>query len=92
MIKLNRKFAKLKEDGALDYAPIPLPINGNTWTNSKEIHLECGYYPVQHTDRPIKEGYTYKSYWEVVDNILTQKWEEHKVEPIEVAQEEDVIE
>ena len=77
-MKINKKFGVVNSDGSITYAPIPLPIDGNTWTNNTEIHEECGYYPVQKTEQPIKEEFYYTPYWVVENEKCVQKWEEHK--------------
>lgn len=83
---INKKYAKL-ENGALIYAPTPLIINDEpVWTNDESIYLEQGYYNVVLTDKPVKEGYYYTSYWEIEGSNIVQKWEEHEkivIPPIE---------
>ena len=65
----NFKFAKINESGALEYAPLPLVINGeNVWTNIEGTYNEQGYYLIERTDTPIKEGYYYTDYWELENN------------------------
>lgn len=94
MAKYNRNFGKLDESGNVEYAPIPLPVNDNTWTNSPEIHFECGYFPIQKIEQPEeKEGYYFTSYYVFENNAIVQKWEEHEIpveEIIEVATNEEI--
>lgn len=75
------KYAKLDENGFLVYAPKPLIIDGEKiWTNREDLHLNQGYYPVIFSEKPVKEGYCYEAYYELVDNQIIQKWKEHKIE------------
>ena len=84
MKSYNRNFGKLDEGGNILYAPVPLPVDGNVWTNSPEIHLKCGYYPVVRTDNAGREGYYYSSYFEFEDGVILQKWTEHEIPPEEM--------
>lgn len=94
MANVNRNYGKINEDGSLEYASVPLVVNGeNVWTNIPEVYIAEGYYPIVRTDEPIKEGFYYTFYWEQDGNVIIQKWEEHEIpdEPIaEVATEEDI--
>ena len=74
----NKSFGKL-ENGALYYAPLPLVINGeNIWTNVEKVYNEQGYYVIERTQAPTKEGYYYTYYWEMGNNKIVQHWEEHE--------------
>ena len=85
----NFKYAKLNESGALEYAPLPLVINGEkVWTNIEGTYNEQGYYLIERTDTPIKEGYYYTDYWELSDNKIVQRWQEHE-SPVPVPTEEE---
>ena len=89
----NYKFAKIKEDGGLEYAPLPLVINGeNVWTNIEGTYNEQGYYLIERTDTPIKEGYYYTDYWELSENKIVQRWEEHENPIPEPTEEEQYAE
>ena len=80
MARYNKRFAKVNEERNLEFAPLPLLINGNNvWTNIPEIYIENGYYPIEKTKTPEKEGFYYISYWEFENNKCVQKWEEHEV-------------
>lgn len=75
----NRKFGKLDADEKLIYAPTPLVIEGkNVWTNNPEIHFEQGYSLIETSDSPTVNGFYYTEYYEVENNVLCQKWEEHE--------------
>lgn len=75
----NYKFAKLNGSGGLEFAPLPLIIDGlNVWTNVEAKYNSLGYYEVICTDTPQKEGYYYTFYYEIENNKLVQKWEEHE--------------
>ena len=75
----NYKFAKIKEDGALEFAPLPLVINGkHVWTNIEAEYNKLGFYEIKRTEMPEKEGYYYTDYWELAENKIVQRWEEHE--------------
>lgn len=86
----NYKFAKPNESGALEYAPVPLVIDGkNVWTNEEAKYNSLGYYEIVRTEMPEKEGYYYTAYWTLEENKLIEKWEEHEnpvPEPTEEAE------
>lgn len=78
----NYKFAKLDESGALEYAPVPLVIDGkNVWTNEEAKYNLLGFYKIVYTETPEKEGYYYTSFYELEENKLVEKWEEHEIQP-----------
>lgn len=89
----NYRFAKLNESGGLEYAPLPLVINGeNVWTNIEGTYNEQGYNLIERTDTPIKEGYYYTDYWELENNKIVQRWEEHENPIPEPTEEEQYAE
>lgn len=94
MAKYNRNFAKLNEGRSLVYAPLPLIVNGeNVWTNTPEVYIGQGYYPLIKTDMPVKEGFYYTSYWtyDTDNKICHEEWEEHKIPtPVEAVTEEEI--
>lgn len=92
MARYNRNFAKVNESGELEFAPLPLVINGdNVWTNIPEAYIENGYYPIERTKAPEKEGFYYTDFWAFENNKCVQKWEEHEI-PEEPEIEDDVAE
>ena len=89
----NYKFAKIKEDGALEYAPLPLVINGvNVWTNEEAKYNALGFYEITRTEMPEKEGYYYTVFWELENNKIVQRWEEHEAPIPEPTEEEQYAE
>lgn len=78
-MKQNKNFGRVDDNGGIQYAPFPLPVNGNVWTNDIELHKSFGYYPVIKTEKPKKEGHYYTIYWELEDNTIIQKWKEHEI-------------
>lgn len=89
----NYKFAKIKEDGALEYAPLPLVINGvNVWTNIEAEYNALGFYEITRTAMPEKEGFYYTVLWELADNKIVQRWEEHEAPIPEPTEEEQYAE
>lgn len=82
---LNYKFAKPYGNGGLEFAPLPLVIDGaNVWTNEEAKYNTLGYYEVVRNKPPVKEGFYYTSCFELENGKMVQKWEEHE----EPAQEE----
>ena len=89
----NYKYAKIKEDGALEYAPLPLVINGkNVWTNIEAEYNKLGFYEIKRTEMPEKEGFYYTDYWELAENKIVQRWEEHEAPIPEPTEEEQYAE
>ena len=89
----NYKFAKIKEDGALEYAPLPLVINGeNVWTNIEAEYNALGFYEIKRTAIPEKEGFYYTDFWELADNKIVQRWQEHENPIPEPTEEEQYAE
>lgn len=78
MRKENRDFGKLI-DGQLQYAPMPLKINGvSVYTNVRNTYFKEGYSAIVRTEMPSKEGYYYTSSWQQTDSrTITEVWEEH---------------
>lgn len=89
----NYRFAKLNESGALEYAPVPLVINGvNVWTNIEAEYNKLGFYEIKRTEMPEKEGFYYTDYWELSENKIVQRWEEHEAPIPEPTEEEQYAE
>lgn len=89
-MNFNRNYGKLNESGTLIYAPNPLVTdNENVWTNKADTFLKCGYFPIERTKQPIKDGYYYTAYYVLDSDVITQKWEEHEetAEPSTEAEE-----
>ena len=100
MPNYNRKLAKVDENGNLVYAPVPIYIDGMPfWINEQaEEYKEYenqGWYPIEKTEMPTKEGFYYIFYWvyDEENKVCREEWEEHEIldEPMgEVATEEDI--
>ena len=89
----NYKYAKIKEDGGLEYAPLPLVINGkNVWTNIEAEYNALGFYEIKRTEMPEKEGFYYTDFWELENNKIVQRWEEHENPVYEPTKEEQYAE
>ncbi len=92
---MNRHFAKSEDGISLEYAPSEFDYNGLHYnaTNSEEIYNAIGYLRFIKTEMPYKEGYYFTAFYEVENNELVEKWEEHE-EPeapiYDVATEEDI--
>ena len=92
-MRYNYRLAKVKEDGGLEYAPLPLVINGeNVWTNIESEYNKLGFYEIKRTEMPEKEGYYYTDYWELSENKIVQRWEEHENPVYEPTEEEQYAE
>ena len=92
-MEYNYKYAKIKEDGAIEYAPLPLVINGeNVWTNIEAEYNALGFYEIKRTEMPEKEGYYYTDFWELADNKIVQRWQEHENPVPEPTEEEQYAE
>lgn len=91
MAEYNYNFGKLDENGNIEFAPLPLPVNGNTWTNDPEIYFSCGFFPIQNTEPPVKEGFYYTSFYVLENDVIVQKWEEHE-EPEEPVIDDELTE
>lgn len=92
---MNLNFAKTKDGYSLEYAPSEFDYKGVHYnaTNSEEIYNDLGYLRLVRTDTPYKDGYYFTAFYEVENNTLVEKWQEHeesKVIPDEVATEEDI--
>lgn len=88
MAQYNKRFARVDEKRNLEFAPLPLVIDGeNVWTNAAEVYTERGFFPIEKTEVPQKEGFYYTSYWEFEIDKCVQKWEEHEI-PESVTEEE----
>ena len=80
---LNYKFGKPYGNGGIEFAPLPLVIDGvNFWTNEEAKYNALGYYEVIRTEMPEKEGFYFTSYYALENGKMVQKWEEHE-EPAE---------
>lgn len=92
-MKTNRNYAKTEDGIFLEFAPREFAYNGIFYnaTNSEEIYNDLGYFKLERTEMPYKEGFYYTAYYEVIDNKLVEKWEEHEEPPVmEVVTEEQI--
>ena len=60
----------------------------NYWTNITEKYAEMGFYPVENTEMPVKDGFYYDSRYEQQNGKVVQVWDEHEIpipepEPVE---------
>ena len=81
-MRYNYKFARINESGGLEYAPLPLVINGeNVWTNIEAEYNALGFYEIKRTEMPEKEGFYYTDFWELAEMLkkegyyYTDYWE-----------------
>ena len=81
---MNRNFGKLNE-GAIEYAPDTLKIEGRKVYNPKAVHYRiAGYLPVDTAapSDPPREGYHYTpDGWEARDGAIRRVWREEANPP-----------
>lgn len=87
---MNRNFAKSIDGISLEFAPSEFDFKGVRYnaTNNEEIYNAMGYFRFERTEAPSKEGFYYTPFYEVENNVLLEKWEEHENPP----EEEDSFE
>lgn len=77
---INPKYASLNSDGTLAYAPVPLVLDGvNYWTNIPDKYAQAGYFPVENTEMPVKDGFYYTGRYELKDGKAVRVWDEHEI-------------
>ena len=70
------KYAKLINNYP-SYAPNPMKINGEWWSNPPaSLLLEQGYKPVVHTDQPTEHpvGKVWEEAWTEDEGNIIQQW------------------
>lgn len=82
---MNRNFAKSEDGISLEFAPSEFDFNGVHYnaTNSEEVYNAIGYFRFERTEAPSKEGFYFTPFYELENNVLLQKWEEHENPPEE---------
>lgn len=87
---MNRNFAKSEDGISLKFAPSEFDYEGVHYnaTNSEEIYNAMGYFRLERTEAPSKDGFYFTPFYELENNVLLQKWEEHENPP----EEEDSFE
>ncbi len=80
-METNRNFARSEDGICLEFAPREFDYNGVHYnaTNIEEIYNALGYLYLKRSEIPQKDGFYYTAFYEVEDNVLLQKWEEHKI-------------
>lgn len=79
-MKFNRKYASLNANGTLSYAPVPLVLDGvNYWTNITDKYGQAGFYPIENTEMPTRDGFYYTSRYEQREGKIVQVWDEHEI-------------
>ena len=81
---MNFNFAKSIDGISLEFAPSEFDFKGVRYnaTNSEEVYNKIGYFRFERTEAPSKEGFYFSPFYEVEENVLVEKWEEHEI-PIE---------
>lgn len=82
---MNRNFAKSDDGIFLEFAPSEFDFNGVRYnaTNSEEVYNKIGYFRIERTEAPSKDGFYFTPFYELENNVLVQKWEEHEEEIVE---------
>lgn len=77
---VNKYFGKLV-NGAVQYAPIPLNIDGlMCFTNDAEKHFNLGYKPIVHTLEPDPvEGFLWMSEWVEYEDRIVLEWHQEEI-------------
>ena len=89
----NFRYAKLDENSNFEFAQLPLVIDGvNVWTNIEAEYNKLGFYEITRTEMPEKEGYYYTDFWELENNKIVQRWQEHENPVPEPTEEEQYAE
>ena len=79
---VNANYGKLV-DGDIQYLRMPIvltepmgihPAGAKLFTTKEETILSFGYKPVERTEMPTDEGYTFASSWEETDTAIKQVW------------------
>lgn len=80
----NMQFGKLV-DGAVQYAPMPLVIDGRkVFTNREDIYLAQGYKKIVRTAEPEPvEGFVWTFQWVESDTEISMVWEKIEIVPDE---------
>lgn len=91
---VNTNYGKLV-DGDIQYLRLPItlteamgihPAGAKLYTTKADTLLSFGYKPVERTEQPVQEGYTYHAGWEETDTAIVQVWtgEKNPDDPYEI--------
>lgn len=71
------RFYELITRTQIKSAPRPLRIDGkDIFTTDETIYNENGYYRLEQEPYPKDETHYYNPYYELIDNVIWQKWEQ----------------
>ncbi|MBQ5897344.1 MAG: hypothetical protein IIW81_02640 [Oscillospiraceae bacterium] len=89
---MNRNFAKSEDGISLEFAPSEFDFNGVRYnaTNSEEVYNKIGYFRLERTEAPVKDGFYYVPFYEEENGALLQKWKEHENPKEESFGEEEI--
>ena len=89
---MNRNFAKSEDGISLEFAPSEFEFNGVRYnaTNSEEVYNKIGYFRLERTEAPTKDGFYYVPFYEEENGALLQKWKEHEIPKEESFGEEEI--
>ena len=89
---MNRNFAKSEDGISLEFAPSEFDYKGVHYnaTNSEKIYNAIGYFRLERTEAPSKDGFYFTPFYELGNNVLVEKWEEHEIPKEESFGEEEI--
>lgn len=89
---MNRNFAKSIDGISLEFAPSEFDFKGVRYnaTNNEEIYNAIGYFRLERTEAPVKDGFFYVPFYEEENGALLQKWKEHEIPKEESFGEEEI--
>ena len=89
---MNRNFAKREDGISIEFAPSEFDFNGVCYnaTNSEEVYNKIGYFRLERTEAPVKDGFFYVPFYEEENGALLQKWKEHEIPKEESFGEEEI--
>ena len=90
---MNKNFAKSIDGISLEFAPSEFDYKGVHYnaTNNEGIYNAIGYFRFERTEAPSKDGFYFTPFYELGNNVLVEKWEEHEIPPQEETATEEQI-
>lgn len=69
------RFYELINETTIKPSPRPLRIGDkDIFTTDEKIYNDNGYYRLEREDYPEDEEYSYSMYYELIGNVIYQKW------------------
>ena len=71
------RFYEVINKNTIKSAPRPLRIDGqDIFTTDEALYNEYGYYRLEREPYPEDETHYHNPYYELIDNVIWQKWEQ----------------